>query len=159
MNPTKAALSAANGRTDRLPNFPISFFAVVIGLADLTIVWRKAKVVFAPPAVGFISYFNLTGAIDAFARILYYTALLLTLLLAANAMRFLKTKFFLSAWAYSFPLAAMTIATLIMTQQLGGAAFEWMSRVLLAVLTLVVTALFVRTLVAVARREICVEER
>lgn len=115
-------------------------------------------ILIAPPAVGFISYFNLTGAMDAFARILFYTALLLTLLFAANAARFLKAKFFLSAWAYSFPLAAMTIATLIVTEQVGGMAFEWMSMVLLAVLTLVVSALVVRTLVAVARREICVEE-
>jgi len=115
-------------------------------------------ILIAPPAAGFISYFNLTGSIDAFARILYHTALMLTLLLAADAMRFLTAKFFLSSWAYSFPLAAMTIATLVMTQQLGGWAFEWMSIILLGVLTLVVAALFVRTLVAVAQREICVEE-
>lgn len=112
----------------------------------------------APPAVGFLAWFNLTGAIDAFARILYYTALMLTLLLATNALRFLKLKFFLSAWAYSFPLAAITIASLVMTQQLGGMFFEWLSMVLLGLLSVVVAALFARTLIAVARREICVEE-
>lgn len=115
-------------------------------------------ILIAPPAVGFVAYVALTGTVDAFARILYYTALMLTLLLASNAVRFLKAKFFLSAWAYSFPLAAMTIATLLMKQRLGGVAFEWMSMVLLGVLTLIVATLFVRTLLAVARREICVEE-
>lgn len=115
-------------------------------------------ILIAPPAVGFLAYFNLSGAIDAFARILYYTALMLTLLLTANGLRFLRLKFFLSAWAYSFPLAAMTIASLVMTQQLGGAPFEWLSMVLLGVLSLVVGALLVRTLIAVVRREICVEE-
>lgn len=115
-------------------------------------------ILIAPPAVGFIAWFNLTGGVDAFARVLYYIALLLTLLMASNALRFLRVKFFLSAWAYSFPLAAITIATMIMAEQVGGAAFEWLSMALLTVLTLVVAALFARTLLAVARREICVAD-
>lgn len=115
-------------------------------------------ILIAPPAVGFIAYVSLMGAVDAFARILYYTALLLTALMASNALRFLKAKFFLSAWAYTFPLAAMAVASLIMTREIGGAAFGWLSKGLLGVVTLVVAALSVRTLVAVARREICVEE-
>lgn len=112
----------------------------------------------APPAVGCIAYFALTGTIDAFARILYYGALAFTLLLATNAARFLKTRFFLSAWAYSFPLAAMTIATLLMAHQVGGVVFEWMALALLAALTVVVALLLLRTALAISRREICVEE-
>lgn len=112
----------------------------------------------APPAVGCIAWFALTGTIDAFARILYYTALAFTLLLASNALRFLKARFFLSAWAYSFPLAAVTIATLLMAHQVGGAGFEWIALALLAVLTVVVVLLLVRTAVAMWRGEICVEE-
>lgn len=112
----------------------------------------------APPAVGFVAYFALTGTIDAFARILYYAALAFTLLLASNAVRFLKTRFFLSAWAYSFPLAAVTIATLLMAHQVGGAAFEWIALALLAVLTVVVVLLVLRTALAMRRGEICVDE-
>lgn len=115
-------------------------------------------ILIAPPAVGFIAYFSLSGTIDAFARVLYYCALLLTLLLASNVLRFLRTRFFLSAWAYSFPLAAITIASLIMTQQLGVQVFAWIATALLAILTLVVVGLSVRTLIAVARGEICIEE-
>ncbi len=115
-------------------------------------------ILIAPPAVGFVAYVNLTGGIDAFARVLYYIGLLLTLLMASNALRFLRVKFFLSAWAYSFPLAAITIASLIMTEKVGGDAFEWLSIGLLAVLTAVVAALSARTLLAVARREICVAD-
>jgi tellurite resistance protein len=33
----------------RLRHFPISFFAVVMGLAGLTIAWKRADVVFHPP--------------------------------------------------------------------------------------------------------------
>jgi tellurite resistance protein len=112
----------------------------------------------APPAVGCIAYFVLTGTIDAFARILYYASLAFALLLASNAVRFLRARFFLSAWAYSFPLAAVTIATLLMARQVGAPGFGWIAGALLVLLTLVVAALVVRTLVAIARREICVEE-
>jgi len=115
-------------------------------------------ILIAPPAVGFIAWFALTGAVDAFARVLYYSALAFTLLLASNAARFLKARFFLSAWAYSFPLAAMTIATLLMARVVGGVGFEGRAPVLLTVLTVVVALLLARTALAISRREICVEE-
>lgn len=113
----------------------------------------------APPAVACVAYVTLTGAVDAFARILYYTALFLTMLLASNALRFLRSRFFLSAWAYSFPLAAITIATFLMAHRVGGTVFTVLGMALLSVSTLVVAVLLWRTALAIARHEICVEER
>ena len=72
-------------------------------------------ILLAPPSVGFISYIGMVGELDVFARIIYYMALFLGLLLAMNIFRFLKVPFFISSWAYSFPLAALTIATMKMT--------------------------------------------
>lgn len=115
-------------------------------------------ILIAPPAVAFVAYESLIGGVDNFARVLYYTALFLTLLLASNAVRFLRAQFFLSAWAYTFPLAAVTIATLVMAERTGAAGFGWIGAALLAVLTLVVAALAVRTVVAVVRGEVCVPE-
>jgi tellurite resistance protein len=114
-------------------------------------------ILIAPPAVGFLAYLKLTDSLDAFAHILYYTALFLTLLLASNAARFFRLPFFLSAWAYSFPLAAITIATLEMTERIGG-AFASLSLVLLGVLSIVLVLLTVRTLMAISRGEICQPE-
>jgi tellurite resistance protein len=115
-------------------------------------------ILIAPPAVGFIAWVKLGGGqIDSFARILYYIALFLTLLLASNALRFFRVRFFLSAWAYSFPLAAITIATLVMAEKLGG-GFVPLAGVLLAVLTIVLVLLTGRTVLAVKRGEICVPE-
>lgn len=114
-------------------------------------------ILIAPPAVGFIAYLKLAGELDAFARILYYTALFLTLLLASNAARFFRLPFFVSSWAYSFPLAAITIATLVMTEQLGG-AFASLSLVLLGVLSIVLALLTARTFLAIGRGEICQPE-
>lgn len=98
---------------------------------------------------------------DAFARILYYSALFLTLMLFTQTSRFIKVPFALSWWAYSFPpMAAITIATLLMHQSLGGLVFlKWLGGlILLVVLCLLITGLVIRTAVAVRRREICVEE-
>jgi tellurite resistance protein len=115
-------------------------------------------ILIAPPAVGFIAWVKLNGGdIDAFARILYYVALFLTLLLASNALRFFRVRFFLSAWAYSFPLAAITIATLIMAESLGG-LFMPLAMGLLGVLTLVLGLLTARTALGVYRGEICQPE-
>lgn len=115
-------------------------------------------ILLAPPSVGFIAYTLLVGGVDGFGRILYYTALFLALLLASNAMRFLRVPFYISSWAYSFPLAALTLATLIMGTHLPYPFFLWLGLGLLTLLTAVVAALAVRTLIAVGRGEICVPE-
>lgn len=115
-------------------------------------------ILLAPPSVGFIAYLQLSDSLDAFARILYYTALFLALLLASNAVRFLRTPFFISAWAYSFPLAALTIATLIMSTRQPGPIFTLLSVGLLALVSLVVATLTMKTLFAVGRRQICAPE-
>jgi tellurite resistance protein len=115
-------------------------------------------ILIAPPAVGFIAYLKLTGELDAFAHILYHSGLFFTLLLFTQARRFANLKFFLSWWAYSFPLAAITIATLVMFEQTGGALFLRLSGILLGIASVVIGGLLVRTALAVKRREICVEE-
>lgn len=115
-------------------------------------------ILIAPPAVGFIAWLKLNGGqIDAFAHVLYNVALFLTLLLAANALRFFRLPFFLSTWAYSFPLAAITIATLIMAERSGG-FFIGLAWLLLIVLSLVLLLLTLRTGQAALRGEICVPE-
>ena len=111
----------------------------------------------APPAVGFISWFNLTGEVDAFARVLYFTGLIFTLLLFTQYRYFTRLKFFLSWWAYSFPIAAMTIATLLMAKQTGAAFYSWLAAGLLGLLSLAIAMLVWRTTLAVLRKDICVE--
>ena len=156
--------------------FEISWFFFSIGmvfwLVLLTIIMNRvffhnplpAKlmptffILIAPPAVGFISYVKLTGDIDPFARILYYIGLFLTLLLLTQVRRFAKIKFFLSWWAYSFPLAAITVATLVMYSTNGVPGFAALSWVLLSLVTLVVVMLLYRTAQAISKKGICLPE-
>lgn len=111
----------------------------------------------APPAVGFVSWYNLVGEVDAFGKILYFTGLFFALLVISQISYFARLKFFLSWWAYSFPIAAITIATLIMAKTTGAAFYTWLAAGLLALLTAVIAMLLGRTLQAVLKRQICVE--
>ncbi len=115
-------------------------------------------ILLAPPSVGFIAYTGLTDQLDAFGRVLYYTALFLTLLLSTNAMRFFRVPFFISAWAYSFPLAAMTIATQVMYARTQAVFFAALGGVLLAVLSGIVAVLIFKTVQAARQRALCVPE-
>ncbi|MFW2373775.1 MAG: SLAC1 anion channel family protein [Gammaproteobacteria bacterium] len=115
-------------------------------------------ILIAPPAVGFISYMKLAVEIDAFARILYFIGLFFTLLLFAQIIRFIKLKFFLSWWAYSFPVAAMTIASLRMFEITSNHIYSYISILLLVVLTFIVGLLLIRTLSAIYKKDICVKE-
>jgi tellurite resistance protein len=113
-------------------------------------------ILIAPPAVGFIAYVQLAGELDALARLLYYPGLFLTLLLATQAPRFLRLNFYLSWWAYSFPLAAMATATLIMFQLTQVTAFAAIGWLLLSTVSLMVVYLLYRTARAVAGGHICI---
>lgn len=115
-------------------------------------------ILIAPPAVGFISYVKLTGSVDAFAEVLYNSGLFFTLLLFFQAKWFARLKFSLTWWAYSFPLAAITVASLIMVQHSGSVLYLRLSGLLLGIASVVIAGLLVRTTIAVSRKEICVED-
>ena len=70
-------------------------------------------ILIAPPAVGFISYFKLTGSFDPAARILLYIAIFTALLLFTMVKKFIQVPFFLSWWGYTFPLCALTISLFV----------------------------------------------
>ncbi|WP_027859274.1 SLAC1 anion channel family protein [Marinobacterium jannaschii] len=107
-------------------------------------------ILIAPPAVGFISYMKLNGGeLDSFARVLYYAALFLVLLLSSQIMRFAKIRFYLSWWAYSFPLAAFSIATQTVYAQTGSIGLLLLSYFSLIVCTLVIGLLLYKTFIAV----------
>ena len=115
-------------------------------------------ILIAPPAVAFIAYLRLTHEIDAFARVMYYAALFIALLLTVQVKVFLRCEFYLSWWACSFPIAALTVATLIMHEITRFSFFGTLAWVLLAVLSLILVGLVAKTAQAVRQRTICVPE-
>lgn len=116
-------------------------------------------ILLAPPAAGFIAYLKLRGVLDGFGRVLYHTAAFIAMLLLLQVPRLWRLKFFLSWWAYSFPLAALTIATQLMFRATGVAFFKDASWLLLALLCCVIALLLVLTARAIVRNEICTPEQ
>ncbi|MEN8214470.1 MAG: SLAC1 anion channel family protein [Pseudomonadota bacterium] len=112
-------------------------------------------IMIAPPAVGFISYLNLVPDLDNFARVLYYNALFMTLLLLVQTPRFIRIPFSLSWWVYSFPLAAVTVATLLMYEETDKPYFKLISYLLLVLVSALIVFLLYKTWRAARHQQIC----
>jgi tellurite resistance protein len=99
----------------------------------------------APPAVAFLAYIGLAETIDGFARLLYYPGVFFLALLLLQLPKLSRLAFALSWWAYSFPIAALTVATLVMAEQLQSRVFLGLGFLLYALLAVVVVSLAWRT--------------
>ena len=109
----------------------------------------------APPSIAFLDFVRLSG-FGAFAYILLSVAVFFAVLLVFMWRNFIGLKFFLSWWAFSFPLAALCV-TLHKAGELdfslGFAAY-----VVFALLCLVVIVNSFFTLRAIVNKQICVAE-
>lgn len=115
-------------------------------------------ILIAPPAVGFISYIKLFGELDHFAAMLFNLALFFTLLLAFMYKNFIKIKFFLSWWAFIFPLSAMTISSMLFWSLTRSTALLVFSYFMLFTTTIIVLIVAYQTIKQIAKQEICVSE-
>lgn len=113
----------------------------------------------APPAVAFIAYYAISGSYDLFAQFLYSLALFFTLLILFMYRNFLGLKYFLSWWAFTFPLAAMTIATLLSYQLTQAAALLYFSYFMLGLTSLIIALVAFRTIEHMLKGEVCVVEK
>lgn len=115
-------------------------------------------ILIAPPAVGFISYVKLTDNFNDFARIMYYFGMFIVLLLMFQIKMLSKIKFYLSWWAYSFPLAAAAISNAMMYHLTKENLFKNLFLFFLVILGMLIILLSVKTIASISRKEICVEE-
>ena len=113
----------------------------------------------APPAVGFVSYFRMTnGSIDMLSMFLYFIALFILILLLFMIKMYDTKEFFISWWAYTFPLAAISIATLMLEMVFHNSVTYLLSVLLIALTTAVVGFVSFKTLQACRAQKICIEE-
>nr|WP_321266626.1 SLAC1 anion channel family protein [uncultured Sulfurimonas sp.] len=113
----------------------------------------------APPAVGFISYLRITdGSIDIFAIFLYSIAVFILLLLLFMLKMYDTKVFYISWWAYTFPLTAVTIATLMMHMIFHNTLTYLASLLLIALSSMVVGFVAFRTIKASRAQQICISE-
>jgi len=115
-------------------------------------------IMIAPPAIGFISYFKLSGVINDFSRILYYFAIFLTILMFTQIRIHSQIKYYLSWWAYSFPLAAVSIASALMYYETKILIYQYLFVILLLILIYIIAMLFYKTWLEIINKKICIEE-
>lgn len=115
-------------------------------------------ILIAPPAAGFIAWTMLVGTIDPAGRIMFFAGVFFFVLMIPQLGKFARVPFALSWWAYSFPLAALTIAQFVMAERGGIEFYRWVGYGLYVLLALVISGLLIRTLIAMVRGEICVAE-
>lgn len=120
--------------------------------------WPTLFILMAPPAIGFVSYTNLAGKVDVFAYMLYGTAFFIGLWLIFQIKRLFSTPFFVSWWAFLFPSAAMTIATVKMYTETGNIAYAWLFNA--QVIGLIVLAIYLlwQTVRLAIKRTLCVKD-
>ncbi|NRG18787.1 C4-dicarboxylate ABC transporter [Rhizobiales bacterium] len=109
----------------------------------------------APPSAGFIAWMQLSGELNAFGRILYFSGLFFVMVVTAQIGRFAKLPFTIAWWAYSFPLAAFSVATFIYADVSGYPAMKGVAYAVYAVLLAVLATLVIKTINAARRDEIC----
>ena len=129
------------------------FYRLVTGDALEPPMRPTLAILMAPPAVAFLAWLQLNGGLPGLGLMLYFIALLTFLLLLPQVPGFFKLPFFPSWWAYTFPLAAFTVACFRFAET-TGAIGDGPLVLLTGLATLVIVSVAIRTLVAIARGEL-----
>ncbi|QKF77540.1 SLAC1 anion channel family protein [Arcobacter defluvii] len=115
-------------------------------------------ILIAPPAIGFISYIKLTGNLDFFAQILFNLGLFFTILVFVMYKNFVKIKFFISWWAFTFPMAAVSLSAILMHELTKYWIYELLAYVLTTITTVIVILVAIQTIKHMRKKEICIME-
>lgn len=115
-------------------------------------------ILIAPPSIGFISYIKLTGSLDFFAQILFNLGLFFTILVFVMYKNFINIKFFISWWAFTFPMAAITLATILMYELSSKWFYGFLAYFLTFATTIIVILVAIATVKHMRKKEICIME-
>jgi len=113
----------------------------------------------APPSLAFIAYLKMNGMqYDMFASALYNLALFFTFLIFFMYKNFIGLKFFISWWAFTFPLTAVAIASMLAYNLTQIVVYKYLSVIFIIVATLVIITVSIQTIKHIIKGEVCVEE-
>ena len=95
---------------------------------------------------------------DMFASGLYNLALFFTFLLLFMYKNFLNLKFFISWWAFTFPLTAITIASMLAYKLTNIIIYSYFAYFFMLLSTIVIFIVAIRTIQNMFKGQICIEE-
>jgi tellurite resistance protein len=148
-------LGLAVGLFFALPLFTLIFSRLLFEPPMPDALQPTLLILVAPFAVGFSTYVATTGQVDLFAQSLYVLTLFMLAVLLGRLRHLPRCcPFRVSWWAVSFPLAASAIAALRFAAAEPGFVTDAIALALLALATLTIAGLLVRTLAGAARGEL-----
>jgi tellurite resistance protein len=115
-------------------------------------------ILIAPPAVGFISYIRIAQSWDNFALFLLFMAYFFVVLLLFLYKSFRNLKFFISWWAFIFPLMAMTLASVVAYQVSAISIYKYLAFIMFALAAFTIVFVTWKTIGKIRKGEICVNE-
>ena len=115
-------------------------------------------ILIAPPAIGFIAYIRIAQSWDAFAIFMLYMGYFFVALLLFLFKSFYKIKFFISWWAFTFPLMAITIASVVAFQISDQSIYKYLSFLMFVIALIFISYVTFKTIQKVKLGEICVNE-
>lgn len=113
----------------------------------------------APPSVAFIDYIKLTGNFNEFSMFLLSLAIFFGILVLFMYKNFLKLKFFLSWWAFTFPTAALCIALIKAYELTEHKGFLWGGLAAFIGLCALMIIVAFYTIKSIKNNDICVTEQ
>ncbi len=142
-----AVFGLAGGLVLAIPVFTLNFARLIVGARLPDVLQPALLMLVAPFAVGFSAYMATAGHDDLFADSLYMLTLFMYAVIVWRLIRVLPGKpFRLGWWGTSFPLAASAGAALRYAGFHPGPVSQGIAIVLLAVATLAIAFLMIRTL-------------
>lgn len=115
-------------------------------------------ILIAPPAVGFLAYLRISGSYDLFAEFMLYLGYFFLVLIFFLYKSFAKLKFYISWWAFTFPLTAITVASAVAFEKTGYALYQYVAWALGVIAATVILVVSIVTFQKMAKGEIFVEE-
>lgn len=115
-------------------------------------------ILIAPPAIGFISYLRITQSWDSFAVLMLFVGYFFVALLLFLYKSFYKIEFFISWWAFTFPLTAITIASVVAYQITQFEIYKYLSFVMFGLVLITIAFVSYKTIGKLKAGEICVNE-
>lgn len=113
----------------------------------------------APPSVAFIDYIKLTGNFNEFSMFFLSLAIFFGILVLFMYKNFLKLKFFLSWWAFTFPTAALCIALIKAYELTEHKGFLWGGLAAFIGLCALIIIVAFYTIKSIKNNDICVAEQ
>ena len=115
-------------------------------------------ILIAPPSIAFISYIKLTHELDFFAHILYSLGLFFTILVFVMYKNYINIKFFISWWAFTFPMATITLASILMFEITNKIVYSFLAYTFTFITTIIIFFVARATIKHIIKKEICIME-